>query len=167
MRGMPSTMFALGLVLSASIAVGVLARPEAVPRGLAPPARSDAAKKDVALPSGEPTAEDTSDDNGDDPPPQQKGYALTRQDLNLALSRVHARAMACRSEGPPPVVPLHIVISPSGAVTSVGLPAELRGTRAGECISHAMHAMSFPAWRQPEKAANVEWSYPLRFELGP
>jgi len=157
-------MFALGLVLSAAVAAIVLARPEPVPASLAPPPRSAAANAPERQASSEGSVEETSDPTPDDPPP--KGYALNRQDLDMALARVHGRAMACRSEGVPPVVPVHIVISPSGSVTSIGLPAELRGTRGGDCISHAMHAMSFPAWHVLPNVPNVEWSYPLRFETG-
>jgi hypothetical protein len=157
------TMFALGLVLSAAVAAVVLARPERVPASLAPPPRSAAANAPERQVSSD-AIEETSDPTPDDPPP--KGYALNRQDLDMALARVHGRAMACRSEGVPTVVPVHLVVSPAGSVTSVGLPAELRGTRGGDCISHAMHAMSFPAWHVLPNVPNVEWNYPLRFDTG-
>ncbi len=58
------------------------------------------------------------------------------------------------------------MISPAGQVTQVGLPAELRGTRAAECITHALRAATFPSWTPapPPQPPQLEWSYPLRFD---
>ena len=160
----PASVVQLGIVGAAVIAAVLLARPERVPAHLAPPPRSA-----ISLaPDRAPAADDSTAEcagaeaeAADDPPP---GRMLTRQDLETGLLKVRARALACKNEGPPPVVELHIVIAASGQVTSVGLPQELRGSRAAECISHAIRAASFPSWTPTEKVAQIEWTYPLRFD---
>lgn len=158
-RPSASTALTLGVLGVAAGAAVVLGRPERVPASLeAPPRASVRPRVQPAGDANEPIAAES--DPADEPP---RGYALTRQDLEGGLLKVRARAMACRSELPPPVVPLKIVIAPNGQVTQVALPEELRATAAGQCIVRAIRMASFPAWTAPP-VPSVEWSYPLRFD---
>jgi len=157
-----ATAAQLGLVGAAAIAAVILARPEAVPAGLQPPPRSAASKAPDREPVAESeTVESAGEAEATEEPP--RGRSLTRQELETGLLKVRQRALACRAEAPPPVVVVRIVIAPSGQVTQVGLPPEVKGTRAGDCIAHALRAASFPSWTAPP-LPSVEWTYPLRFE---
>jgi hypothetical protein len=160
----PATAAQLGLVGAAVIAAVLLARPERVPAGLTPPPRSATSQQPDRDPA--PEAEPTVESNGDEPAEEPvRGRSLTRQELEAGLLKVRARALACRSDGPPPLVIARIVISPAGQVTQVALPPELKGSRAAECITHALRAASFPSWTAPP-LPQVEWTYPLRFDGG-
>jgi hypothetical protein len=148
------------IVLCAAIAAAfVIARPERVPVGGKAPERSAAARQKLGAETNEPSAEA---DPADEPP--HPGYSLTRQDLEQGLLKVRTRAMSCHDETTPPEVIVTLTISTSGTVTSVALPAELRGTQAGECIVRALKTASFPSWAPTEKVTQVEWRYPLRFD---
>ena len=155
-------LLALGCVGAACVAAVVVARPEAVPAVLVPPERSAEAQA-RPLPTNELAAETVDPDAPEDPAPQ-KGYSLTRMDLEQAMLKVRTNALGCRDEGTPLVVPIKLVIAPSGAVTSVSLPQEVRGTQAADCISRAIHQASFPAWTLPPLVTQVEWTYPLRMD---
>jgi hypothetical protein len=158
----PATAAQLGLVGAAVIAAVLLARPERVPAVLAPPPRSAVSQQPDREPVSEiePAVESNGEEAAEEPP---RGRSLTRQELEAGLLKVRSRALACRSEGPPPRVVARIVISPAGQVTQVGLPPELKGSRAAECITHALRAASFPSWTAPP-LPQVEWNYPLRFD---
>jgi hypothetical protein len=156
----PASIAQLAIVGAAIIAAAVLARPEPAPTGLVPPARSAAAQANPRGAEPAPTSADPGADPDDEP---VHGRTLSRQDLETALLKVRSHALACRGEGAPPVVELRIGIAPSGQVTQVGLPPEVRNTRAGECITRAIRGASFPSWNAPP-VPQVEWTYPLRFD---
>ena len=151
-------LLALGCIVAAAVLAVAIARPERVPERLAPPERSAEAQARPAQTS-EPAAET---DPQDEPP--QKGYSLTRMDLELGMLKVRQRALGCRDEGTPLVIAMKVMIAPTGVVTSVSLPQEVRGTQAGECISRAVHQATFPAWSLPPLVMQVEWDYPLRMD---
>lgn len=155
-------LLALGCVVAACGVAVLVSRSEIVPSVLVPPGRSAEAQA-RPTPASEPAAETVDNDAPDDPSPQ-KGYSLTRMDLEQAMLKVRTSALGCRDEGTPLVVPIKVVIAPSGAVTSVLLPQEVRGSQAAECISRAIHQASFPAWSLPPLVTQVEWSYPLRMD---
>jgi hypothetical protein len=140
----------------------VIARPEPVPANLQPPPRSVLAQSPAPT-ENEADPEPTENDTPDEPAPR-KGYSLTRMDLENAMLKVRSHAVSCRGGGTPPMVLVKIIIAPSGAVTNVIVPAEIRGA-VGECVAHALRAASFPAWSQPP-VPQVEWTYALRFEGG-
>ena len=163
-RPATSTLIAFLLVGTAAIAAVFLSRAEPIPGALTAPERSAASRAPDPEPAAETeaaNAEAGGEAEAADEPP--RGRALTRQDLELGMLQVRAHARSCRSEGAPPLVLLKISIAPSGQVTSVVTPAELRGTRAAECISHAIRTATFPSWSAPP-VPSVEWSYPLRLD---
>lgn len=152
------------LILLAAVGGALaIARPEAVPANLVPPPRSELARTAATAPE----VTEASDAVESEAPEEQprKGYSLTRMDLESGMLKVRSHAVSCRGGGTPPVVNVKIIIAPSGAVTNVILPPELRSSEVGACVSHALRAATFPAWSQPP-VPQVEWSYPLRFDGG-
>jgi hypothetical protein len=158
----PASIVLVAVVAAAAIGALLLARPERAPADLTPPPRSAVAQ----APDREPVQVEAENvaESGEEPAEEPaKGRSLTRQELETGMLKVRSHALGCRSEGPPPLVVAKLVISPAGSVTSVILPPEVRGTRAGECIAHALRGASFPSWTAPP-VPQVEWSYPLRFD---
>ncbi|MEO6953608.1 MAG: hypothetical protein ABI321_17535 [Polyangia bacterium] len=154
-------LLALGCIVAAAVVALVVARPERVPDKLVPPERSAEAQAKPTQTS-EPTTEAVDPDPQDELP--KKGYSLTRMDLEQGMLKVRQRALGCRDEGTPLLIPMKVMIAPSGAVASVSLPPEVRGTPVAECISRAVHQATFPAWSLPPLVAQVEWDYPLRMD---
>ena len=172
MAQQPSRLVILLVLLGASAVAVALARPEHIP-DTAPPPRSEASRAVSTVAAASPSAGEPAEAlvgesagaEADAPEEAAPGYAMTRGDLETGLLKLRSRVVACGDPATPPMVRVKLTILPNGAVSSVSVPPELKGTNAADCLVRALRTASFPAWSAPP-LPSIEWSYPVRFDGG-